>query len=563
MGKSMDIDCLLIGHNEMSFSEYEADIRGMGVNSGAYRDLNLNFILYNNRPYTITEIFNIFHYQAHENKNSTQMLHIAKSFSAAIAYLGTYLHRRGYHFDYVNSFQYSKKELAEKLRKENILTIAIITTLYVSALPIIEIIQFIRTYNQTAKIIVGGPFVSTKARTLAPGEFEYLLQTTIGADFFVNSSQGEAALVKIIHALKNNLNPGDINNIYFRAGDTIKSTPTARENNKLSRNMVNWDLFKDNAGEHVNIRTSISCPFSCSFCGFPQHAGQYQVAPVEMIEAELKKLDQIETVKSVHFIDDTFNVPGKRFKEILRMIIKNKFGFKWHSYFRCQFADREMMELMKTSGCEGVFLGLESGNDLILKNMNKAVRSENYLPGIELLKEYGIVTFGNFIIGFPGETEETVNDTLKFIQTSGLDFFRTQLWYCEPITPIWKDKDRYNIKGESFEWSHATMNYQRACDLIENILLTLDTPTWIPQYNFDFDSFWHLVHRSMTIPQVENFLKSFNLAIKEKLLAPSPGDVSYEVLKKIQDASLNRDTIASSDEEESTLIDTAEAAFDF
>lgn len=563
MGKTTDIDCLLIGHNEMSFSEYEADIRGMGVNSGAYRDLNLNFIFYNNRPYTVSEIFNIFHYQSYENENSTQFFHVAKSFSAALAYLGTYLHRRGYTFDYVNAFQYSKTGLSEKLRKKNILTIAIITTLYVSALPIIEIIEFIKTYNQRAKIIVGGPFVSTKARTLPPGELEYLLRDTIGADFFVNSSQGEAALVKIIDALKNNLNPDDINNIYFKTHENIKATTVSKENNKLAGNMVNWDLFKDNAGEHVNVRTSISCPFSCSFCGFPQHAGQYQLAPVEMVEAELKKLDQIETVKSVHFIDDTFNVPVRRFKEILRMMIKNKFGFKWHSYFRCQFADREMVELMKTSGCEGVFLGLESGNDLILKNMNKAVRSEKYLPGIQLLKEYGIVTFGNFIIGFPGETDETVKDTIKFIKTSGLDFFRTQLWYCEPITPIWKDKDLYNIKGESFEWSHTTMNYQRACDLIENIFLTVESPTWIPQYNFDFDSFWHLVHHGMTIQQVDNFLKNFNLAVNEKLTTPSSREVSYKVLKKIRNACLNSEAINYCDEEESTLIDSSEAAFDF
>lgn len=563
MDKSMDIDCFLIGHNEMAFREYEESIRRMGMNSGAYRDLNLNFIFYNNRPYTVPEIFNIFYYQSYENKNSKQFFHVAESFSATIAYLGTYLHRRGYTFDYVNAFQCSKTGLSEKLRKENILTIAIITTLYVSVLPIIEIIEFIKTHNQTAKLIVGGPFVSTKARTLLPEELESLFTTTIGADFYVNSSQGEAALVKIIDALKNKLIPDDINNIYFKAAHTIKATPVLKENNKLSENMINWSLFKDNAGEYVNVRTSISCPFSCSFCGFPQHAGQYQLAPVEMIETELKQLDKIGTVKSIHFIDDTFNIPVKRFKEILRMIIKNKFRFKWHSYFRCQFADREMVELMKMSGCEGVFLGLESGNDLILKNMNKSVHSEKYLLGIELLKEYGIVTFGNFIIGFPGETDETVKDTIKFIKTSGLDFFRTQLWYCEPITPIWKDKDLYNIRGESFEWSHTTMNYQRACDLIETIFFTVETPTWIPQYNFDFDSFWHLVRRGMSIQQVGNFLKSFNLAIKEKLTNPSSREVSYEVLKKIRDACLPGDTPDGVDGGESMFIEGSEAAFDF
>jgi radical SAM superfamily enzyme YgiQ (UPF0313 family) len=72
------------------------------------------------------------------------------------------------------------------------------------------------------------------------------------------------------------------------------------------------------------------------------------------------------------------------------MMIKNKYEFKWNSFFRCQFADREVVELMKESGCEGVFMGIESGSDKILENMNKASRIEKYYEGIALLKEYDI-----------------------------------------------------------------------------------------------------------------------------------------------------------------------------
>jgi anaerobic magnesium-protoporphyrin IX monomethyl ester cyclase len=568
MEKSIDIDCLFIGHNEMDFVEYEKTARAMGVHSGAYRDLNLNFIFYNNRPYTAPDIFNIFHYHnntVNHSNHSNQPFHVAESFSAAIAYLGSYLDRRGYSFDYVNAFQCSKAELAKKLAKENILTIAIITTLYVSPFPIVEIVDFIKTYNRTAKIIVGGPFVSTKIRTLAPQELDYLFLTAIRADFYVNSPQGETALVNIIDALKHNLPPDEINNVYYKAGNTLKAGRMRSENNRLAENMVNWDIFDGNVNKYVNIRTAISCPFSCSFCGFPQHAGAYQMTPAEMIEEELKKLDKIKTVKSVLFIDDTFNIPPERFKKILRMIIKNKFGFKWHSYFRCQFADPEMVELMKESGCEGVFLGLESGNDQILKNMNKAASIKEYLNGIGLLKKYGIVTFGDFIVGFPGETDETVQDTVNFIETSGLDFFRAQLWYCEPITPIYKKRDLYNIKGESFEWSHAGMNAQQACDLIEHIFLTVKEPTWIPQYNFDFFNIWHLVHRGMTIEQVRGFLKSFNSAVKEKLIGPSRREVSYEALAQLKNACANSNSDEGEmfDEVENTIIDQSEADFEF
>ncbi|UCH95477.1 MAG: PhpK family radical SAM P-methyltransferase [Candidatus Aminicenantes bacterium] len=526
------IDCFLIGHNEMDFREYEKTVKKMGIHSGAYRDLALNFIEYNNHPYTISEVFNLFCSDAANSKASAKPLRMGETFSASIAYLVSYLSRRGFTYDYVNSFRDEKRVLAKKLAENDVLAVAITTTFYVAVFPILEIVNFIKKYNPYTKIIIGGPFVATQVQILDDGELHYLFKS-IGADFYVNSSQGETTLEKIIHHLKNKQPVDQINNIYYKTDNGYVSTPIVKENNRLADNMVNWDLLADGLGEYVNVRTAVSCPFSCAFCGFPQHAGKYQIAPVEAIENELDQLDKPGTVKCVHFIDDTFNVPLKRYKDILRMIIKNKYKFQWHSYFRCQFADRETVELMKESGCEGVYLGLESGNDQILKNMNKGTKTGEYLKGIALLKEYEIVTFSSFVIGFPGETHETVQDTIRLIENSGLDFYRAQLWYCDPITPIWREREKYQLEGERFEWSHATMDSPTACDLIEDIFLSIKKSTWIPQYNFDFDNFWHLVHRGMNPEQVKGFLKSFNNGIREKILNPSPTEASFEIIKQI------------------------------
>ncbi|MDQ1354616.1 MAG: anaerobic magnesium-protoporphyrin monomethyl ester cyclase, partial [Acidobacteriota bacterium] len=215
------------------------------------------------------------------------------------------------------------------------------------------------------------------------------------------------------------------------------------------------------------------------------------------------------------------------------------------------------------SGCEGVFLGIESGSNQVLKNMNKAADTEKYLKGIELLKEYGIITFGNFIIGFPGETDETVQDTIDFIETGGLDFFRVQLWYCEPITPIWKQKEVYDIRGDSFEWSHATMDSRRASDLVEKIFLTVKNSVWVPQYNFDFDTFWHLYHRGMSIEQIRKFLESFNLAVKEKLMDPFRKEASYESLERLKNACSLTETVILPVDGDQSLMDEAEVEFEF
>ena len=522
------IDCLLIGHNETDFEVYEQTCRKMGVYSGNYRDLNLNFLLYNNKPYTAAGMFNLLN---NSLEAGFEPLTVGEPFSAAVSYLGSYLYKNGLQFDYVNSFQENKARLADLLVQEDILTIAIITTLYVLPLPIIEVVDFIRQYNRKARIIVGGPFVSTQVRTLGPEELAYLWNT-IDADFYVKSSQGEATLVKIIQTLKNQLAWEGIENIHYKMNGTYTAAPLKQEDNPLSANPVNWDLFSQRIADYVNVRTAISCPFSCSFCGFPQHAGKYQTADVDWIDQQLSQLHRLG-VKSVHFIDDTFNVPVKRFKEILTRMIAKKYRFKWHSYFRCQFADRETIEMMKESGCDGVFLGIESGSEQVLKNMNKRSSLQRYLDGISLLNQYGIVTFGSFITGFPGETDETIKDTVKFIETSGLDFYRTQLWYCETITPIWKERLKYRIKGERFEWSHETMNSKTACDRIDEMFHSIKNSLWVPQYDFDFASIWRLVHRGIPLKKVKDFLKGFKMGIDEKLLHPHRTELSYKVFKEM------------------------------
>lgn len=527
---SQNIDCLIIGHNQMNFKDYEEMVGSMGKDSEAYQDLNLNYIMYNNKPLTAGESFNTFYKEA---GNSNEAINLGELFSATIAYLGTYINKKGYSFDYINSFQDEKAELVEKLKNNNILTIAITTTLYISSYPIIEIISLIRKYNTTAKIIVGGPFVSTNARTQDEMTLDYIF-CSLDADFFINNSQGEFALVEIITAIKKGLPFDGIDNIYYKTKSGYKHNKMIPENNILSQNMVDWSLFGERVGRFATVRTAISCPFSCAFCGFPQHAGKYQTVDVDEIEKEWRELDSIGTVKSIYIIDDTFNVPRERFKEILKMMIRNKFSFKWHSYFRCQFADEEIISLMKESGCEGVFLGIESGSQEILNNMNKSSTVEKYRYGMELLRKYEILTNASFIVGFPGETYKTVQETVRFIEETKPDFYRVQLWYNEPITPIAKQKDKYGIKGSQFKWSHKTMDSKTGVKLVNEIFQTVKNSIWMPQYNFDSASIFLIMENGISVEQIREFMTCFQLGIVEKLKNPNQKSISAELENKMK-----------------------------
>jgi radical SAM PhpK family P-methyltransferase len=528
------IDCLLIGFNDTEFKEYVSMVEGMGKNSGAYRDLNLAFLALDGRPYRSMDLLNLFY--TGTRKNPQQLFHNSDFLWPVITYLGTYLSRHDLSFDFVNLFHLEKETLKEKLLKHDILSIAITTTLYVSVHPILEIISFIREYNTTARIIVGGPYISNQVKTADQLTIQRLFRY-IGADFYVISSEGEFALVNLLKAIKSGGDLYTIENIAYRREKNYVVTAKSTEINPLEENMVDYALFPQQAfGEFVTLRTAKSCPFACAFCGFPQRAGKYTYMDVDLVEKELNAIKDIGTISTLTFIDDTFNVPKGRFKEILRMMIRNRYGFKWNSYYRSDHGDEETIALMGEAGCEGVFLGVESGSDTMLEKMNKTARRRHYLKAIPLLKKAGILTHANLIIGFPGETYQTVQETRDFLEEARPDFYRAQLWYCDPTTPIWNQRETYGITGSGFHWSHHTMDVDTACDLVDEMFLAVEHAIWLPQYGFEEWSAFYLQRQGFHLEQIKEFVRCFNSCIKEKLLFPEKTEIGPHLLKALKNS---------------------------
>jgi anaerobic magnesium-protoporphyrin IX monomethyl ester cyclase len=512
-------DCLLSGLNDSSFPGYVEMVRSMGESSGAYRDLNLAFIDFEGQPRTSMQMLNHFHFQGKGEDRGP--FHNCDFLWPTITYLGTFLARRGYSFDYVNTFQLEKDLLREKLLHDEILAIGITTTLYVSVHPILEIISFIRQYNETAKIIIGGPYISNQSKLVDTAELLRLFKF-LGADFYVISQEGEQTLANLLAALKNGGSFDAIDNLSYRSGDAFVMNRLSTENNPLEENMIDYSLFPQrDIGEFVSIRTAKSCPFACSFCGFPQRAGDYRYLDVELVEKELDALADLGSVTTLTFLDDTFNVPKKRFKEILRMMIRKDYGFKWNGFYRSDHGDEETIELMGEAGCEGVFLGVESGSDAMLKTMNKTARTADYLKAIPLLQSTGISAHANVIVGFPSETYETYQETIGLLEEARPDFYRAQLWYADPVTPIWNRREEFGVKGSAFNWSHNTMDYRTACDWVDRMFLCIENSVWLPQNGFEQWSTFYLQRKGMTLPQIKGFLKDFNALVKEKLLSPA------------------------------------------
>ena len=139
-------------------------------------------------------------------------------------------------------------------------------------------------------------------------------------------------------------------------------------------------------------------------------------------------VDEIEYMlkagfKEINLIDDTFNADIVRAKLICEEIIKRGIKFPWHpnNGMRVDRVDRELFSLMKRSGCYTVSFGLESGNQTILNNINKGINLEQSEQAVRLAKLEGMETFGFFMLGLPGETEKTMQDTINFAKRLKLD----------------------------------------------------------------------------------------------------------------------------------------------
>ena len=503
-----NLDCIVIGYNEVPFQRYESFLRNYGEDSEAYRDLKFSFVNLGGAKLDYMGLMNYSTGLAKTNGNGAGPIVDFKSGdipSLGAVYLTNFLRNHGHTAKYINLFQSEKEKLIEYLA-EDPYCVAITTTFYVVNLPVNEMVEFIREHNPRVKIVVGGPLVSNHARQ-SRGDALKAALADMGADIYVIEGQGELTLATIVEALKNGGDLKNVPNIAYFEDDQLQRTKVVAENNSMDDNFIDWRGFSDEQlGPTLQMRTARSCAFKCSFCNYPNRAGALTLTSLDVIEKELDSMRALGNVRNVVIIDDTFNVPYPRFKEICRMMIKNDYQFNWFSYFRCSNSDEEGIELMARSGCKGVFLGIESGSPTILKNMNKSATIEKYAKGIEMLRRHGIMTFGSFITGFPGETEETVQETIDFIRDVKPDYYRSQVWYCEPGTPIQNERGKYQINGDGFVWSHATMDSLEAMDHIDKMFLTIDESLWLPQWSFDFWTIPYFIGRGFSFDSFKSFM---------------------------------------------------------
>ena len=532
------LDCVVIGYHEPAFTTVFEQRHGMFEDSGAYRNLLNNSVIVDGRRLTYMDLLNVM---LEEVTGRPMALNAGKLPNLGACYLKSFLSRRGFRTEMVNFFT-AEQELLETLLQRGTRAVAITTTFYVEPTPIIEIVRWVRAHSSSVRIIVGGPHMQDVFRL--DGATQQYLFEYMGGDIYIHDPQGEATLAAVLAVLRDGPHEdlASVPNLAFRAelaeaarhvllpvynpaqppAAKFRLTPPEREANSLDENVIDWNLFPRSLyAPTVQVRTARSCAYKCSFCRFPILAGPLALSSIHVVEAELRQLHEAG-VRNVLFIDDTFNVPLPRFKQILRMLIANRFDFEWFSFFRCAESDDECYRLMADSGCKGVFLGIESGDQQVLNNMDKHASVGRYKEGIRKLNQAGIMSLASFIIGFPGETRSTVQSTIDFLQETAPTFYRAEIYYHSDKFPIQKQAVTYGLEGGGYTWRHNTMDWRTACDMVDLIYSTVTNSVICPLYMFDFWSMPYLHGMGVSLEHIRTFAR-----VAQKLLVmnfdASPG----------------------------------------
>lgn len=497
-----DLDCVVIGYNEGEFGDYRLMCERAGPAAPEWQIYRKEHLVIDDRPMPWMDALSVLRNKA---TGRADRYHVAEVFNLASIYLTSYLRRHGLRAEPVSSFGAERDALAQLLATRPAV-VAVTTTFYVNIVPVLPIVEFVREHSPESHVVVGGPLIDNLCVGGLTDDVQDLLHA-MGADSYVQESQGERTLLTLCRAVVAGADPGSIANVIHRPENDWVLTRRAVENNPLDECGIDWSGFSPaQIGVTAQTRTARSCAFKCSFCDYPSRAGALATASVETVRHELRALAELG-VRNLVFVDDTFNVPPKRFKQLCRMMIEEDLDLRWYSYFRCSNArDEETFDLAADSGCAGVFLGIESADDQVLANMHKLAQDDQYRVGVGRFKERGITTFASIIAGFPGETERSVANTVDFLNETGPTFWRVQPWWANPRSPVFGNKGAFGIDGTGYAWRHATMDSESAAAWCDRMFDMVTGSVWLPLYDFDFWSLPYLGGKGLDAAELRPLL---------------------------------------------------------
>ncbi len=282
----------------------------------------------------------------------------------------------------------------------------------------IHTMELVKELFPSAKIFVGGPHVTalgTEALEQAPF-----------IDFVINGEGEEVAPNLLRETVQDVPDYARVRGLIFK---TATNAYTLTGYNMFLRELNQipfpaWDLvqldkyalsplMQFKPGRSVNMISSRGCVFSCIFCDHGVRGSGWRARSPENVVAEFKYLKSLG-VQNVWLVDDLFTVSRKRVQEICELMVKEKLEMAWSCQARVDCVDEPTLLKMKEAGCQLISYGVESGNARVLQFIKKRLDMNKARETIALTKKVGIESRCFFMMGFPTETKEEIEDTLRF-----------------------------------------------------------------------------------------------------------------------------------------------------
>src|ERR1700676_4016666 len=293
----------------------------------------------------------------------------------------------------------------------------------------------IKAANPKIKIAFVGPHVSVLP--------EKSLRDCPAIDFIVRKEFDYAVVV-----FSKGKPLAEIPGVSFLKDDKIVHNPDAPQIQDLDALPHVTDIYKRDLdvkrynvpfllNPYVSLYTTRGCPAQCTFCLWPQTLSghPWRKRSTDDVAAEMSKVKQYwPNVKEFFFDDDTFNIQKARTIELCAKL--KPLGLTWSCTSRVT-TDYETLKAMKEAGCRLLIVGYESGDQQILKNIKKGATVERARQFTKDCHKLGLVIHGDFIVGLPGETRETLRRTIDFAKRLDTETIQVSIAHALPGTELY------------------------------------------------------------------------------------------------------------------------------